>query len=61
VHQAPGWQLHALADGALRFTTPTGQVLVTRPAGLTDDDPPPGRDGGPPPEVDPPVDDPPPF
>jgi hypothetical protein len=61
VHQAPGWQLHTLADGALRFTTPTGQVLVTRPAGLTDDDPSPGHDDGPPPGVDPPVDDPPPF
>jgi hypothetical protein len=52
VHQAPGWQVHALPDGALRFTTPTDQVLVTHPAGLTDDDPP--RTG-------PPDDDPPPF
>jgi Domain of unknown function (DUF222) len=41
VHQAPGWQLHALAGGALRFTTPTGQVLVTHPAGFSEDDPPP--------------------
>ncbi len=49
VHQAPGWQLHALADGALRFTTPTGQVLVTHPGGLADDDPMPGRSDGPPP------------
>jgi hypothetical protein len=55
VHQAPGWQLDALPDGALRFTTPTGQVLVTRPAGFADDgDPPPGDDP-------PPTDDPPPF
>jgi hypothetical protein len=40
VHQAPGWQLHALPAGALRFTTPTGQVLTTRPAGLSDGEPP---------------------
>jgi hypothetical protein len=52
VHQAPGWQLHALPDGALRFTTPTGQVLLTRPAGLTDGDPPPP--GTSPPDDDPP-------
>ena len=48
VHQAPGWQLHALADGALRFTTPTGQVLVTHPHGSGDDDEPPPQ-GDPPP------------
>ncbi len=42
-------------------TTPTGQVLVTHPGGLTDDDPPPGRSDGPPPGVAPPADDPPPF
>jgi len=59
VHQAPGWQLHALADGGLRFTTPTGQVLTTWPAGLTDDDPP-RRESSPPPSG-PPDDDPPPF
>ena len=38
VHQAPGWQLHALADGGLRFTTPTGQVLTTWPEGLLPED-----------------------
>jgi hypothetical protein len=52
IHQAPGWQLHALPHGALRFTTPTGQVLTTRPAGPGDDDPP---------QTGPPDDDPPPF
>jgi hypothetical protein len=41
VHQAPGWQLVALPDGGLRFTTPTGQVLITRPPGS-------GSDPGPP-------------
>lgn len=62
VHQAPGWHVHALPDGALRFTTPTGQVLVTRPAGFADDDgPPPRRSGGSSPGGDPPGDDPPPF
>jgi hypothetical protein len=62
VHQAPGWHLHALPDGSLRFTTPTGQVLVTRPAGVMDDDPPPaGQGSGSPPGGDPPTDDPPPF
>jgi hypothetical protein len=61
VHQAPRWQLHALPDGALRFTTPTGQVLITRPAGLTDDeDEPPPRTTSPP-HAGPPDDDPPPF
>lgn len=62
VHQAPGWQLHALPRGALRFTTPTGQVLITWPAEFTDEaDRPhqPGRNG--PPRGAPPGDDPPPF
>jgi hypothetical protein len=44
IHQAPGWQLHALPDGGLRFTTPTGQVLVTQPPGFHRDDFPPGAD-----------------
>ncbi len=61
VHQAPGWELHALSDGALRFTTPTGQVLITHPAGPRDDASPPGRSDGPQTGVDPPGDDPPPF
>jgi hypothetical protein len=62
IHQAPGWQLHALPHGALRFTTPTGQVLITRPAGPSDDQrPPPRTNNGPPPAGDPPGDDPPPF
>jgi uncharacterized protein DUF222 len=54
-HQAPGWRLRGLDDGGLEWTTPTGQVLVTRPPrqGADDDLPPPGH--GPPP------DDPPPF
>jgi hypothetical protein len=62
VHQAPGWQLHALAHGELRFTTPTGQVLITRPVGLTDDDQPEARrSNGSPPGADAPGGDPPPF
>ncbi|WP_138759923.1 HNH endonuclease signature motif containing protein [Modestobacter altitudinis] len=60
VHQAPGWQLHALQHGALRFTTPTGQVLITRPARPGDDEPPP-RTISPAPQTRPPDDDPPPF
>ncbi|MCZ2839385.1 HNH endonuclease signature motif containing protein [Modestobacter sp. VKM Ac-2985] len=62
VHQAPGWELHALPRGALRFTTPTGQVLTTWPSGFNDDaDRPhqPGRTGAP--RGAPPGDDPPPF
>ncbi|MBB3675012.1 HNH endonuclease signature motif containing protein [Modestobacter versicolor] len=57
VHQAPGWQLHALPAGGLRFTTPTGQVLTTWPDGHpADDAPPPGRTPRPPtgPPGDPP-------
>ena len=54
-HQAPGWRLRGLDDGGLEWTTPTGQVLVTRPPrhGADDDLPPPEQ-------VAPP-DDPPPF
>jgi hypothetical protein len=54
VHQAPGWSLRGLLDGGLEWTTPTGQVLVTRPPRFgADDDLPPPRphpaDGDPPP------------
>ncbi|MEU2349110.1 DUF222 domain-containing protein [Modestobacter sp. NPDC049651] len=59
VHQAPGWQLHALTGGALRFTTPTGEVLISSPPGPDDDDPTVHRLGSPP--TGPPADDPPPF
>jgi hypothetical protein len=71
VHQAPGWQLHALPDGGLQFTTPTGQVLTTWPAQRAGDDwrcgqssfghSSFGQSSGSPPDVDPPGDDPPPF
>ena len=59
VHQAPGWQLHALPGGALRFTTPTGEVLISHPPGPDDDDPPITRLG--PARPGPPDHDPPPF
>jgi hypothetical protein len=50
-HQAPGWTMHRLPDGGLRWTTPGGQAATTYPTGYgTDDDlPPPGpspRHGG---------------
>jgi hypothetical protein len=59
IHQAPGWRLRGLPGGGLEWTTPTGQVLVTRPPrfGADDDLPPPSADRGP----APPDDDPPPF
>jgi len=43
VHQAPGWSVRELPDAGLEWTTPTGQVLVTRPPrfGADDDLPPP--------------------
>jgi len=45
-HQAPGWMLRGLPDGGLEWTTPTGDVQVTRPPGFgTDDGLPPA--GGP--------------
>jgi hypothetical protein len=61
VHQAPGWQLHAVPAGGLQFTTPTGQVLTTWPAEHAGDDWHSGQSSGSPPDVDPPGDDPPPF
>jgi hypothetical protein len=52
-HQAPGWQLHRLPDGGLRWTLPGGQQITTHPPRYgTDDDLPPPT---------PPHDDPPPF
>ena len=56
VHQAPGWRLRGLADGGLEWTTPTGQVRVTRPPrfGADDDLPPPDHPGAAPPDADPP-------
>jgi hypothetical protein len=61
VHQALGWQLHALPAGGLQFTTPTGQVLTTWPAEHAGDDWRCGQSSGSPPDVDPPSGDPPPF
>jgi hypothetical protein len=41
-HQAPGWTMHRLPDGGLRWTTPGGHSLTTHPIGYgTDDDLPP--------------------
>jgi hypothetical protein len=42
-HQAPGWHLHRLPDGGLRWTTPGGEQLTTHPPryGTDDDLPPP--------------------
>jgi hypothetical protein len=58
-HQAPGWGLRGLADGGLEWTTPTGQVLVTRPPRFgADDDLRPATAAR---DAPPPVDDPPPF
>jgi hypothetical protein len=50
VHQAPGWRLRGLDDGALEWRTPTGQVLVTHPPrfGADDDLPPPAAPDPPP-------------
>ncbi len=43
-HQAPGWQLHRLPDGALRWTTPGGHQITTHPPAYgTDDDQPSDR------------------
>ena len=64
VHQAPGWQLAALPDGGLRFTTPTGQQVLTYPDGENAGPPrdgPPDRDSLRPAHAAPPGDDPPPF
>jgi len=57
-HQAPGWRLRRVPDDGLEWTTPTGQVLVTRPprVGADDDLPVPA-----PTEHDPTEHDPPPF
>jgi hypothetical protein len=70
-HQAPGWTLHAHPDGALRWTTPTGQVRTTHPPDHDTSDthgpPPPDRSAteqpgsGPPRAPTPPADAPPPF
>ena len=55
-HQAPGWRLRGLADGGLQWTTPTGQVLVSRPPrhGADDDLPPPEPPTGGTPDAPPP-------
>jgi hypothetical protein len=38
-HQAPGWTMHRLPDGGLRWTTPGGDTITTYPIGYgTDDD-----------------------
>jgi uncharacterized protein DUF222 len=50
-HQAPGWTMHRLPDGGLRWTTPTGDTLTTHPPryGTDDDLPPPPTPTGTPP------------
>jgi hypothetical protein len=41
-HQAPGWTMTRLPDGALQWTTPGGHTVTTHPIGYgTDDDLPP--------------------
>ncbi|WP_167760491.1 HNH endonuclease signature motif containing protein [Blastococcus sp. CT_GayMR16] len=42
-HQAPGWTMTPLPDGALRWTTPSGDTVTTRPPryGTDDNLPPP--------------------
>ena len=59
VHQAPGWSVRELPGAGLEWTTPTGQVLVSRPPryGADDDLP----RSGPAPGPAPPDDGPPPF
>src|SRR5829696_4152264 len=39
-HQAPGWTMHRLPDGGLRWTSPSGHVLTTHPPAYGSDDQP---------------------
>jgi hypothetical protein len=48
-HQAPGWRVRGLPDGGLEWTTPSGQVRITRPPGFGTDDDDLGTDDEPPP------------
>jgi hypothetical protein len=58
-HQAPGWTMHRLPDGGLRWTTPSGDTITTHPLryGTDDDLPPPttNRCGPHSPELRPPL------
>ena len=43
-HQAPGWRMRRLDDGAIEWTTPGGDRITTHPPRFGTDDPSPGSD-----------------
>jgi hypothetical protein len=61
-HQAPGWTMRRLRDGAIEWTLPGGERITTRPIPFGTDDLPPTADPPSPAAAQPPIDDePPPF
>ncbi|MFP5370599.1 MAG: DUF222 domain-containing protein [Actinomycetes bacterium] len=50
-HQAPGWRMRRLPDGALEWTTPGGERITTRPPRYGTDDHPPPQPVVPPPRT----------
>jgi len=54
-HQAPGWTMHRLNDGGLRWTLPGGRQITTHPPRYGTDHPPPQPPGMSLPMTDPPL------